>query len=194
MLKRAVSGCALVFHLAARPSVIESIEDPIGTHAINLGGTLQTLEAARREAAVRRLVFASSCAVYGDTEILPLSEDLPPAPGSPYALHKLAAELYLGLYQRLRGLGTVALRFFNVFGPRQNPGSRYAAAVPILGAPVPARSWCDTPPGPCREAVAFALRAVSPCLRWCLSPGRNRKALAFRFCPARCCEALCRDE
>ncbi len=128
-VQTAVTGMHLVFHLAALVSVVESVDHPLRAQAINATGTLHVLEAARA-AGVSRVVQASSCAVYGNTVCLPVSEAEPPRPLSPYALTKLAAEQAGQLYTSLYGLETVALRFFNVYGPRQDPASPYAAVVP----------------------------------------------------------------
>ncbi len=130
-LRAAVSGCTRVFHLAAVVSVPQTIRDPEGSAAVNETGSLHVLEAAR-EAGVRRLVFASSSAVYGDDPRLPLREDLPPRPRSPYAVQKLAVEHYLAVYDELFGLSTASLRFFNVFGPRQDPSSPYSGVISIF--------------------------------------------------------------
>jgi nucleoside-diphosphate-sugar epimerase len=119
----------LVFHLAALVSVVESTEHPLRAYAINTSGTLHVLEAARTNG-VRRVVQMSSSAVYGDTEALPVSEREPASPLSPYASSKLAAEQAGQLYTRLYGLETVALRGFNIYGPRQSPTSPYAAVIP----------------------------------------------------------------
>jgi len=129
LLERALRGVEVVFHLAAVPSVPSSVADPIGTNAVNVDGTLAVLEGARR-ATARRLVFAASCAIYGDDPTLPKSEDLPPRPLSPYALQKLTGERYCQLFTSLYGLEAVTLRYFNVFGPRQDPQSEYAAVIP----------------------------------------------------------------
>lgn len=118
-----------VLHQAAFTSVPESIEKPHKYHLNNETGTLNMLAAAR-DAGVKRFVFASSTAVYGDSDILPVHEDLPPRPKSPYALNKLVGEQYCRLFFDLYGLKTVALRYFNVFGPRQSPESDYAAVIP----------------------------------------------------------------
>ena len=126
---RAVAGAEVVFHEAAVPSVPRSVAEPLRTNSVNLDGTLLLLEAARR-AGVRRVVFAASSSAYGDTEVLPKVETMPPAPLSPYALQKWAGEAYCRMYSRFYGLETVALRYFNVFGPRQNPHSEYAAVIP----------------------------------------------------------------
>ena len=127
-VRRAVKGADYVLHQGALPSVPRSVADPITTHEVNTLGTLNVLVAARDER-VKRLVFASSSSVYGDTPVLPKREDMPPAPKSPYAVSKLAAECYCRVFYQLYGLETVALRYFNVFGPRQNPHSQYAAAI-----------------------------------------------------------------
>jgi UDP-glucose 4-epimerase len=125
----AVRGAEVVFHQAAIPSVPLSVAEPIRTQGVNVEGTLRVLEAARR-AGVRRVVYAASCAVYGDAPELPKREALPPAPRSPYALQKYAGEVYCRLYADLHGLETVALRYFNVYGPRQDPDGDYAAVIP----------------------------------------------------------------
>ena len=125
----AVRGMDAVFHLAAVCSVARSIEDPAGTHAVNTTGTAVVLEACR-EARVRRVVFASSSSIYGDSPELPKREDMLPAPLSPYAASKLAGEHWCRMYWKAYGLETVCLRFFNVFGPRQSPASDYAAVIP----------------------------------------------------------------
>jgi len=128
-LARAVDGVELVFHEAAIPSVPKSMEEPIENHAANATGTLEVLERARR-AGVRRVVYAASSAAYGDAPGLPKVESMPPAPISPYGGSKLAGEYYCQVYARAYGLETVCLRYFNVFGPRQDPKSEYAAVIP----------------------------------------------------------------
>ena len=128
-VKRAMNGVHVVLHQAAMVSVPLSIDKPKETTECNLNGTLHLLMAAR-EAGVRRFVYASSCAVYGNDPILPKVEDQPPAPLSAYAASKLAAEYYCQVYHRVYGLETVCLRYFNVFGPRQDPLSPYAAVIP----------------------------------------------------------------
>jgi nucleoside-diphosphate-sugar epimerase len=119
----------VVFHQAAVPSVPRSVAEPERTHDVNVNGTLGLLEASRG-AGVRRVVFASSSSAYGDTPVLPKVESMAPCPLSPYALQKYAAERYCQLYHRLYALETVALRYFNVYGPRQDPKSEYAAVIP----------------------------------------------------------------
>lgn len=128
-VRRVVEGVDCVFHQAALPSVPRSIADPIASNAVNVDGTLNVLVAAR-DAKVRRVVFASSSSVYGDNPTLPKREDLPPHPLSPYAATKLMGEHYCRLFYQLYGLETVVLRYFNVFGPRQDPKSQYAAVIP----------------------------------------------------------------
>ena len=125
----AVRGCDAVFHQAALPSVPRSVQDPLTSNASNVIGTLNVLLAARDEG-VRRVVFASSSSVYGSNPTLPKVEDLPTLPFSPYAVAKLAAEGYCRSFTAVYGLETVALRYFNVFGPRQDPLSQYAAVIP----------------------------------------------------------------
>ncbi len=120
-----------VVHQAALPSVERSIQSPTTTHEVNTTGTLHLLEAARRRK-VRRLVFAGSSSVYGDQPELPKVESMRPAPKSPYALSKQMGETYCTLYSELYGLPTLTLRYFNVFGPRQNPDSQYAAVIPLF--------------------------------------------------------------
>src|SRR5438105_8024972 len=126
---RAVAGAKWVFHLAAIPSVPVSMNEPERTNAVNVGGTVNVLQAALR-AKAERVVLASSCAAYGDAPQQPKHETLPPRPISPYAAQKVACELYAQTYTRAYGLPCVALRFFNVYGPRQDPKSEYAAAIP----------------------------------------------------------------
>lgn len=128
-LHRVMRGVEVVFHQAALPSVPRSIMDPVSCHDVNVTGTLNVLVAAR-DAGVRRVVFASSSSVYGDTPELPKRETMPLTPLSPYAAAKLTGEHYMRLFYQLYGLETVSLRYFNVFGPRQNPKSEYAAVIP----------------------------------------------------------------
>jgi len=127
--RRAAAGMDCVFHEAALGSVPRSLEDPITTHEVNATGTLNILMAAQA-AGVQRLVFASSSSVYGDSPVLPKHEQLPPDPLSPYGVSKLAAESYCRAFAHAYGLSTICLRYFNVFGPRQDPLSQYAAVIP----------------------------------------------------------------
>jgi nucleoside-diphosphate-sugar epimerase len=129
LLARVLPGVEVVFHQGAVPSVPRSVAEPERTNDVNVTGTLRVLEASRT-AGVRRVVFAASSSVYGDTPVLPKVETMPPCPLSPYALQKYAGERYCQLFHRLYGLETVALRYFNVYGPRQDPNSEYAAVIP----------------------------------------------------------------
>jgi nucleoside-diphosphate-sugar epimerase len=126
---KAVEGVEFVLHQAAVPSVQRSVVDPIGTNKANVTATLNLLEACRKTK-VRRVVYAASSSAYGDTEVLPKQEDMPPSPLSPYALQKFVGERYCKVYHDLYGLETVSLRYFNVFGPAQDPNSEYSAVIP----------------------------------------------------------------
>jgi len=128
---KAAKGCDGIFHEAALVSVPDSINRPRDNHDINITGTLNILEAARQHG-VKRVVFASSAAVYGDNPELPKRENMLPEPKSPYALAKLTGEYYLKVYAECFGLETVALRYFNVFGPRQDPSSMYSGVISIF--------------------------------------------------------------
>jgi len=129
LCQKATENIEYVFHQAALPSVQRSVEDPLTSHAVNAGGTLNILLAAK-EAGVRRLIYASSSSVYGDTPTLPKTEEMPPHPLSPYALQKYIGERYGQLFFELYGLETVSLRYFNIFGPKQDPLSIYSAVIP----------------------------------------------------------------
>jgi len=122
-------GAEGIFHLAAIASVARSVDDPVATHETNLTGTLNVLVAAR-DSGVKKIVFSSSSSVYGDEPTLPKREDMPPSPLSPYAVSKLASEQYCTVFSELFGVKTVSLRYFNVFGPRQDPKGEYAAVIP----------------------------------------------------------------
>lgn len=130
-VRSALAGCELVFHEAAVASVPKTIEDPLGSQRVNYQGTLTVLEAARR-AGVKRLVFAASSAVYGDTPTLPATEEAAARPLSPYAVDKLASEYACRVYTQLHGLETVCLRYFNVYGPRQDPSSPYSGVISLF--------------------------------------------------------------
>lgn len=136
----AVRGVEVVFHEGALPSVPRSVQFPRETNAVNVTGTLNVLDAAR-QSGVRRVVVASSSSVYGNTPTLPKVEEMPPRPMSPYAISKLAGEMYCRVFSQLYGLETICLRYFQVFGPRQDPTSQYSAVIPkficlaLAGAP-----------------------------------------------------------
>lgn len=130
-IKRAVKGMNGIFHFAANRAVLRSVDDPIGTDEANVRGTLNLLTAAR-DAGVKRLVFSSSSSIYGDTKEPVLKENHLPRPCSPYAATKITGEYYCRIFSQLYGLETVSLRYFNVFGPRQNPESKYSAVIPIF--------------------------------------------------------------
>jgi nucleoside-diphosphate-sugar epimerase len=129
--RRCCEGVDVVFHQAALASVPRSVDDPLTSHLHNVDGTLNLLVAAR-DAGVKRLVYAASSSAYGDSPSLPKREDMRYDPMSPYAVQKYVGELYLAVFARLYGLSCVGLRYFNVFGPRQDPRSQYAAVVPIF--------------------------------------------------------------
>jgi UDP-glucose 4-epimerase len=126
---RAVRDIELIFHEAAVPSVARSVEDPVTSNEVNVGGTVKLLDAARK-AGVKRVIYAASSSAYGETEVLPKVETMTPAPVSPYAITKLAGEQYLTVFGKLYGIKTCSLRYFNVFGPRQDPKNEYAAVIP----------------------------------------------------------------
>jgi UDP-glucose 4-epimerase len=130
-MKRMANGCDTIFHLAAMVSVPQTVEDPVLSSSVNDTGTLMVLEAAR-QADVSRVVLSSSCAVYGDDPQVPKNENMNLKPQSPYAVQKLTNELYAGLYAELYGLETVCLRYFNVYGPRQDPSSPYSGVISIF--------------------------------------------------------------
>jgi len=137
----AVAGAEFVIHTAAVPSVQRSVENPAHSNDVNVNGTLGMLIAAR-DHGVQRFVFSSSSSLYGESEVLPKVETMRADPISPYGLQKLAGETYCRLFHRLYGMPTVALRYFNVFGPRQDPGSEYSAVIPRFIAAVQS----DRPP------------------------------------------------
>jgi UDP-glucose 4-epimerase len=129
--ERGVAGADYVLHQAAIPSVPRSIQDPIGANRANVDATVSLLVAAR-DAGVKRVVFAGSSSIYGDAATSPKREDLPPMPLSPYALQKLIGEQYMQMFTSLYGLETVSIRYFNVFGPRQDPGSPYSGVISLF--------------------------------------------------------------
>jgi nucleoside-diphosphate-sugar epimerase len=132
-IREACRGVDIVIHLAAQTSVPRSVQDPIETNLVNVNGTLNVLVAAR-DAGVKRVVFACSCAVYGKTSALPIRESAPLSPISPYGLSKQVGEAYGRIFQQMYGLEFVSLRYFNVFGPRQDPGSPYSGVLSLFNA------------------------------------------------------------
>ncbi len=131
LLHKNFSGADFIFHQAALPSVPRSIKNPRSSHNVNITGTLNVLIAAR-DNVVKKVVYASSSSVYGDTPTLPKKEDMTPNPLSPYAVTKLTGEYYCDVFNKIYGLKTICLRYFNVYGPRQDPGSQYAAVIPLF--------------------------------------------------------------
>jgi len=132
-------GKDYVFHLAAIPSVPRSVKDPYSSNQANITGTLNVLIAAK-DAEIKKVIFSSSSSVYGDTPTLPKREDMPVNPQSPYAITKATGEMYCRVFEELYELPTVCLRYFNVFGPRQDPNSQYAAVIPKFIAAI-ANLW-----------------------------------------------------
>ncbi|MDI6760706.1 MAG: SDR family oxidoreductase [Candidatus Brocadiaceae bacterium] len=130
-VKKAMKGVDCVLHIAAQRSVPRSIDDPLSSNEVNVQGTLNVLWWAK-ETGVRRVVCASSSSVYGNSQAMPLKESYTPSPLSPYAVSKLVGEYYCEVFYKIYGLETVSLRYFNVFGPRQDPRSQYAAVVPLF--------------------------------------------------------------
>ena len=163
-LKAAVDGVEVVFHLAALPSVARSVADPFASHAVNVDGTLNLLSSSR-QAGVRRVIYASSSSVYGNTVIQPKHEQMPVATLSPYAASKLAGEAYCRAFTHVYGLETVSLRFFNVFGPRQDPSSPYSAVIPrFLGSMLAGRSPEVFGDGRQSRDFTFVANAVEACV------------------------------
>ncbi|HVK66087.1 MAG TPA: NAD-dependent epimerase/dehydratase family protein [Polyangium sp.] len=167
---KAAAGVEVVFHEAALGSVPRSVEDPVTSDAVNVGGTVTVLDVSRR-VGVRRVVFAASSSAYGETPVLPKREDMQPMPLSPYAVTKLACESYCRVVSSIYGLETMCLRYFNVFGPHQTPEGPYAAAIPrfvdaaLAGRPIQIFGDGEQvrPHGVVDEAeVARLLAAASP--------------------------------
>jgi len=132
---RAMEGCSVVFHEGALGSVPRSVADPLTSHDVNVNGTLTVLESAR-ELGVKRVVFAASSSTYGDQPLSPKQEDMIPLPKSPYAASKTACEHYMRVYAAAYGLETLSLRYFNVFGPRQDPFGDYPAVIPAFASSI----------------------------------------------------------
>ena len=170
---RAVAGMEVVFHVAALPSVPRSLQDPWGSHDANVNATVRLLEACR-SAGVRRVVYSSSSSVYGDTPTLPKVETMEPLPRSPYAASKLSSEQYVMAYARGGLLEAVALRYFNVFGPRQSPFSAYAAVIPLfLQAAATGRSVTVFGDGEQTRDFTYVSNVVQANLRAALAPAET---------------------
>src|SRR3954454_1360615 len=174
---RAVRGCDYVLHQAAIPSVPRSVKDPITSNRANVDGTLNVLVASR-DARVRRLVFAGSSSAYGDTPTLPKREDMPSSPLSPYALQKVVGEQYLQLFTRLYGLETVSIRYFNVFGPRQDPSSPYSGVISVFAAAlIENRSPTIFGDGEQTRDFTYVANVVDGVLRACEAPAANGEVI-----------------
>ncbi len=169
--RRAAEGVDYVLHQAAIPSVPRSVTDPITSNRANIDATLNVLVAAR-DAGVKRLVYAGSSSAYGDTPTLPKREEMPTNPLSPYALQKLVGEQYLALFTRLYGLDTVTVRYFNVFGPRQDPSSPYSGVISLfISALVDGRRPIIYGDGEQTRDFTYVANVVDGVLRACHAPG-----------------------
>ncbi|MBA3640922.1 MAG: SDR family oxidoreductase [Acidobacteriota bacterium] len=175
--REVVEGCDYVLHQAAIPSVPRSVKDPIASNRANVDATLNVLVAAR-DAGVKRLVFAGSSSAYGNTPTLPKSEDMPSNPLSPYALQKVIGEQYLQMFTRLYGLETVSIRYFNVFGPRQDPTSPYSGVISVFATALlenrPAKIYGDG--GQTRD-FTYVANVVDGVLRACEAPGASGEVI-----------------
>ncbi|MGE3508812.1 MAG: SDR family oxidoreductase [Vicinamibacterales bacterium] len=168
---RAVAGVDYVLHQAAIPSVPRSVEDPVTSHRANVDASLHVLVAARN-AGVKRLIYAGSSSAYGDAPSLPKREDMPTDPLSPYALQKLVAEQYCQLFTRLYGFETVTIRYFNVFGPRQDPGSPYSGVISLFSAALlDGRKPTIYGDGEQTRDFTYVTNVVDGVLRACEAPG-----------------------
>jgi nucleoside-diphosphate-sugar epimerase len=171
--QRAAEGCDYVLHQAAIPSVPRSVKDPLTSNRANVDATLNMLVAAR-DAGVKRLVFAGSSSAYGDTPTLPKHEDMPINPLSPYALQKVVGEQYLQMFTKLYGLETVSIRYFNVFGPRQDPSSPYSGVISVFATALlekrPPTIYGD---GEQTRDFTYVANVVDGVLRACEAPGAS---------------------
>jgi len=176
--RRAVEGgVEYVLHQAAIPSVPRSVQDPITSNRANVDATLNVLVAAR-DAGVRRLVFAASSSAYGDTPTLPKHEDMPVNPMSPYALQKVVGEQYLRLFTTLYGLETVSIRYFNVFGPRQDPTSPYSGVISLFATSLlEGRAPIITGDGLQTRDFTYVANVVDGVLRACAAPGASGEVI-----------------
>jgi nucleoside-diphosphate-sugar epimerase len=170
---KAVEGSDYVLHQAAIPSVPRSVKDPLTSNRANVDGTLNTLLASR-DAGVKRVVFAASSAAYGDTPTLPKHEEMPTNPLSPYALQKVIGEQYLQMFTKLYGLETVSIRYFNVFGPRQDPSSPYSGVISVFAtALLENRSPTIFGNGEQTRDFTYVANVVDGVLRACEAPGAS---------------------
>ncbi len=168
--RRAVSGVQVVLHEAAIPSVPRSVQDPITSNRANIDATLNVLVAAR-DAGVQRVVYAGSSSAYGNTPVLPKHEAMPTNPLSPYALQKLVGEQYMQLFTKLYGLETVTIRYFNVFGPRQDPSSAYSGVISVfISALVDGRRPAIYGDGEQTRDFTYVANVVDGVLRACEAP------------------------
>jgi len=174
---RAVQGMEYVLHQAAIPSVPRSVNDPITSNRANVDGTLNVLIAAR-DAGVKRLVFAGSSSEYGDTPTLPKTEDMPSSPLSPYALQKVTGTEYCRMFTRLYGFETVVIRYFNVFGPRQDPGSPYSGVISLFAsALIEGRQPTIYGDGEQTRDFTYVANVVDGVLRACTAPKAAGEAI-----------------
>jgi nucleoside-diphosphate-sugar epimerase len=175
--QRAVAGVEYLLHQAAIPSVPRSVADPITSNRANIDATLNVLVAAR-DAGVRRLVYAGSSSAYGDTPTLPKREDMPTNPLSPYALQKLVGEQYCQMFTRLYGFETVTIRYFNVFGPRQDPSSPYSGVISLFStALLEKRQPTIYGDGEQTRDFTYVANVVDGVLRACDAPGASREVI-----------------
>jgi nucleoside-diphosphate-sugar epimerase len=175
--RQAVDGCEFVLHQAAIPSVPRSVKDPITSNRANVDATVNVLVASK-DAGVRRVVFAGSSSVYGDSATLPKHEAMAPNPLSPYALQKLVGEQYLQLFTRLYGLETVSIRYFNVFGPRQDPSSQYSGVISVFAtALLENRSPSIYGDGEQTRDFTYVANVVDGVLRACEAPKASGEAI-----------------
>ncbi|MFB3853671.1 MAG: SDR family oxidoreductase [Vicinamibacterales bacterium] len=175
--RRAMEGIDYVLHQAAIPSVPRSVSDPIASHRANVDATLNVLVAAR-DAGVRRVVYAGSSSAYGDTPTLPKREDMAPRPLSPYALQKLVGEQYCQLFTHLYGLETVTIRYFNVFGPRQDPSSPYSGVISVfVTALLENRAPTIHGDGEQTRDFTYVSNVVDGVLRACEAPGASGEVM-----------------
>ena len=175
--RRAVEGSDYVLHQAAIPSVPRSVKDPITSNRANVDATLNVLVASR-DAGVKRVVFAGSSSAYGDTPTLPKHEEMPNCPLSPYALQKVVGEQYLQLFTRLYGLETVSIRYFNVFGPRQDPSSPYSGVISVFAtALLEGHSPTIYGDGEQTRDFTYVANVVDGVLRACEAPGASGEVI-----------------